>query len=118
LGPILVWFIIKTREQQKLLDRCIRFEDPEPTKEEFNREEWLKLRESIFKRDGYACLECGHDAIKHLTVHHIIPRCEGGTDDPENLETLCWRCHSKVHGFRMPWYLRKKERKKRKRRKC
>lgn len=30
-------------------------------------------------------------------VHHIVYRSRGGTDDPENLITLCTRCHTAVH---------------------
>jgi ATP adenylyltransferase len=26
-------------------------------------------------------------------VDHILPRSEGGTDDPDNLQALCWRCN-------------------------
>jgi 5-methylcytosine-specific restriction endonuclease McrA len=32
-----------------------------------------------------------------LTVHHVLPRSEGGLDNPENLLTLCRPCHDKVH---------------------
>jgi len=28
-----------------------------------------------------------------LDVDHILPRSEGGTDDPDNLQALCWRCN-------------------------
>jgi 5-methylcytosine-specific restriction endonuclease McrA len=27
-------------------------------------------------------------------VDHIKPRKHGGTDDPENLQALCWQCNS------------------------
>ena len=30
-------------------------------------------------------------------VHHNIPRCQGGTDDPQNLVYLCQRCHVAHH---------------------
>lgn len=32
-----------------------------------------------------------------LTVHHIIPVHAGGTDDDENLVTLCILCHHRLH---------------------
>lgn len=32
-----------------------------------------------------------------LTVHHIIPVHAGGTDDDENLITLCLQCHHRLH---------------------
>ena len=30
-------------------------------------------------------------------VHHILPVCEGGKDEIQNLVTLCPNCHRKVH---------------------
>jgi 5-methylcytosine-specific restriction endonuclease McrA len=32
-----------------------------------------------------------------LEVHHVIWQSEGGGDSPENLLTLCAKCHEKVH---------------------
>lgn len=41
------------------------------------------------------CLFCG--SIENLTIHHIIPRSIGGTDDLSNLVWLCGECHQKLH---------------------
>lgn len=30
-------------------------------------------------------------------IHHIKPRCEGGSDDPNNLLFLCQKCHVRHH---------------------
>lgn len=30
-------------------------------------------------------------------IHHIKPRCEGGSDHPNNLLMLCQRCHIAHH---------------------
>lgn len=30
-------------------------------------------------------------------IHHIKPRCEGGSDDPNNLLFLCQKCHVAHH---------------------
>jgi hypothetical protein len=27
-------------------------------------------------------------------VDHIVPKSTGGTDDPENLQALCWLCNT------------------------
>lgn len=35
-------------------------------------------------------------SVRHLTVHHIIPRSEGGKENKTNLITLCTRCHDIV----------------------
>jgi hypothetical protein len=70
------------------------------------REEYLVIRSQVLLRDHFRCQECGY--YKHLEVHHVVPRSKGGTDDPENLMTLCTRCHKKIHGFRD--VIRKKKR--------
>lgn len=48
---------------------------------------------SVFDRDGYACKHCG--TRKGLTVDHIIPLFLGGSDEMENLQTLCGPCNSR-----------------------
>lgn len=68
------------------------------TNKDFDREGWEKIRSEILLRDHFRCQECGY--YKHLEVHHIIPRSEGGSDDPANLTTLCRKCHGKKHGFK------------------
>lgn len=57
---------------------------------------WAVISESIMKRDGYKCRQCG--APRHqvrLEVHHIIPVSRGGKTVSFNLKTLCVHCHSK-----------------------
>ncbi len=41
------------------------------------------------------CVKCGR--LEKLVVHHIIPRSEGGRNDPSNLELLCEECHRRLH---------------------
>jgi hypothetical protein len=69
----------------------------QPTSKEIERERWLRIRSHILLRDRFRCVECGF--YKHLEVHHIVPKAKGGTDDYNNLETLCQRCHDKKHGI-------------------
>lgn len=54
-------------------------------------------RTKIINRDGNACLRCGIEAGDDLEVHHILPISQGGTNDDENLATLCERCHEAAH---------------------
>ena len=42
------------------------------------------------------CFICGEDNPHVLEEHHIIPRRHGGSDDPENLVTLCANCHRAI----------------------
>ena len=53
-------------------------------------------REAVLHRDNYTCQCCGKKNCR-LEVHHIIFRSNGGTDDEENLITLCKGCHDGVH---------------------
>ena len=53
-------------------------------------------REAILHRDHYTCQCCGKRNCR-LEVHHIKFKSNGGTDDEENLLTLCEDCHKGVH---------------------
>lgn len=55
-----------------------------------------ETRKGVYKRDGWRCALC--DSSDGIQIHHVIPRGEGGSDFPENLITLCWRCHALAHG--------------------
>ena len=53
-----------------------------------------KLRHEVFKRDEYKCLECGkgkHETTLH--IDHIVPVSQNGTDELNNLQTLCEKCN-------------------------
>lgn len=41
------------------------------------------------------CIFCGE--LESLENHHILPRVLDGTDQQENLITLCTICHDKIH---------------------
>lgn len=50
------------------------------------------LRQAIYERDEYACVECG--ALEDLSLDHIYPWSLGGEDTEDNLRTLCRPCNS------------------------
>jgi hypothetical protein len=52
-------------------------------------------RNAIYERDGFACRYCG--STKRLSLDHIIPRAQGGGDNPSNLVTACRSCNSRKH---------------------
>ena len=55
-------------------------------------------RAMVLDRDGYKCQHCkGRTKDSKLEVHHIIFRSQGGSDDADNLITLCHTCHKKLH---------------------
>ena len=60
------------------------------------------VRKEVYRRDGFRCALC--DDTRGLQIHHVMKRSQGGTNDPMNLITLCWRCHATVHGTVMPEY--------------
>lgn len=49
-------------------------------------------RESVYERDGNACVACG--STDDLTLDHKIPRSRGGTNAEENLQTMCKPCNA------------------------
>lgn len=53
-------------------------------------------REAVLHRDNYTC-QCRGKRNCRLEVHHIKFKSQGGTDDEENLITLCEDCHKGVH---------------------
>ena len=62
---------------------------------------WQNARLRIFKRDGFFCQEhmrqgksvaVEEHGANHGVCDHIIPLAEGGSDDDDNLQTLCQDC--------------------------
>ncbi|MCK6508692.1 response regulator, partial [Myxococcota bacterium] len=52
----------------------------------------------VLDRDGYRCQsgrKVEHDKV--LQVHHKVYRSQGGTDTPDNLVTICRKCHEDLH---------------------
>ncbi len=56
---------------------------------------WNKIRQQIFLRDNFCCIWCGTN--QNLTVDHIKELSMGGTNQLDNLRTLCKDCHEKRH---------------------
>ena len=47
----------------------------------------------VFAKNGYQCVACG--GRDDLTVDHVVPVVRGGTNAPDNLQTLCRPCNSR-----------------------
>lgn len=56
---------------------------------------WQKSRKQALKRDGYLCIPCLHNGrpTTATEVDHIISRENGGTNDLDNLQSICSDCH-------------------------
>lgn len=64
-------------------------------------------RLAVFDRDEWRCGLCGRrsgepytnsrgkPALTSLEVDHIVPRSKGGTNDMDNLQTLCSSCNGR-----------------------
>lgn len=52
----------------------------------------------VLNRDNYTCQYCkGKRKDSKLEVHHIIYRSQNGSDEENNLITLCHTCHKDLH---------------------
>lgn len=56
-----------------------------------------RLRMDVFIRDRFTCRLCGAvggpSSSVQLEADHVVPVARGGTNDPENLQTLCKPCN-------------------------
>lgn len=56
------------------------------------------IKAYVLNRDGYTCQYCkGKRKDSKLEAHHIIFRSNGGSDEADNLITLCSKCHKDLH---------------------
>jgi len=59
---------------------------------------FANTKASVLTRDGYLCQRCkGKSKDQRLQVHHLIFRSQNGSDEEENLLTLCKTCHDGLH---------------------
>ena len=57
--------------------------------------EWVKATQRVRRRDKGLCQSCKRAGRVRLgvAVDHIVGKAAGGTNDDENLETICKACH-------------------------
>lgn len=63
------------------------------------RGEWKRRAQECYARDNWTCRNCGvHCTAQGKTriqAHHVVSRIRGGSDDLDNLKTLCASCHTR-----------------------
>jgi diadenosine tetraphosphate (Ap4A) HIT family hydrolase len=53
------------------------------------------VRYDVLKRAGGRCYLCGVSIEERaIEIDHIMPRKHGGSDDPSNLQALCFKCNA------------------------
>lgn len=62
-----------------------------------------KTRQIVHDRDGDVCRLCC--MRRAVNLHHIVPRSRNKklVDDPDNLISLCFECHTLVHQNTKYW---------------
>lgn len=61
--------------------------------------QWIRtdLRVAIYLRDEFTCLYCSANLhgtdFRNITLDHVIPKADGGSNRPANLITACLSCN-------------------------
>jgi len=68
--------------------------------------EWESIRSEIYARDKWLCRECGikchcNQSSDRIQCHHIDYNIRN--NNPDNLITLCVRCHAKTNYSKGDW---------------
>lgn len=53
---------------------------------------WRRLKRDVHVRDNWTCCKCQRVSM-NLECDHIVNKAQGGTDDMDNLQSLCKPCH-------------------------
>ena len=66
-----------------------------------------EIVDEIICRDEHKCVYCGFkgDSFEkwlQLSIDHLIPKSQGGSDDSENLVTACNHCNSVTSSYQVP----------------
>lgn len=65
-------------------------------RKDVSEEEWSRLREQVFVRDGFVCTYCGSE--NDLACDHVVPLIQGGKSTMDNLTTACRSCNCAKSG--------------------
>lgn len=66
-----------------------------------NKEQWLKLRAKMLKRQNFKCAYCETDLKnRRMNIEHVVPLKRGGSNFATNLVAACCDCN-KAKGNRL-----------------
>lgn len=69
-------------------------------------DDWWRLKRYIFVRDLGICQFCWQEVqFEDSQCHHLKRVAQGGSNHPDNLWTVCFPCHCKLH----PWLEKRKQ---------
>ncbi|AWD90194.1 HNH endonuclease [Dickeya phage Sucellus] len=57
---------------------------------------WRKIKIKVIRRDCGLCQQCLRNGlyVPGVDVDHITPKSKSGSDELDNLELLCKKCHA------------------------
>lgn len=88
--PDACWWL---EEAAELDAEYFRYKRPAPRARPPRKRIPQNVVRAVWDRDGWECRECS--THRDLTVDHIEPVVLGGTDETDNLQTLCRSCNSR-----------------------
>ncbi len=65
------------------------------------QKDFYNVKQYILARDSYTCQAGKKGCVEKLHVHHLVFRCQGGGDSPDNLITLCEKHHTDLHAGKL-----------------
>lgn len=77
-----------------------KIQNPEITNEMYQKGKmygYANTKAYVLARDNYTCQCSLKGCVVRLEVHHIKFRSQGGSDNPNNLITLCSKHHKMIH---------------------
>ena len=91
------WLLLNHRKYRDMLRADLKRETDTSRQRRKRERDRSALFGALVDRDGGEfCRYCG--ATDDLTIDHVVPRCQGGDDDTDNLVLCCSHCSSRKNG--------------------
>ena len=85
-------------KHQKLINKQYEKYNRNPVTRKRYQGEWRRIRDHYI-HDHPLCEKCLEEGrfTRAEHVHHILPLSQGGTNEEDNLMSVCKSCHSRIH---------------------